>query len=207
MTAPEDVERQRIAHLVMGAPRPAPSLAGLTRPKDMPKAAWKVERRRLREAGVELAPGIEERVALREEWRGIEGTPETLEHAHQQNSRPGALMRLVSSGAIDAHQLAAAEQIQLAYQRTVADVSVRTANYERGTGGSHRKDPACEGIAAALLDRAYTRWRTGMGTHAAMLLSIIVDDVAVTVAARQHRLSTRRARAILIQALDSWRRG
>lgn len=197
-------EQQRVTHLVLGQARPAPPV--LKKPKGMMKGAWKTERRRLLDAGAQLEPGIEEQVALREEWRGIEGTPQTLRHVQAQNSRPGALARLVSTGALDTHQLAAAEEIALAYARTVADVSVRTANYERGLSGGRRKDAAGESIAAAYLDLAYTQWRAAVAPHAAMLLAIIVDDVAVTIAAQRYRMSARRARGILILALDRWRR-
>lgn len=199
-----EYERQRVAHLVLGQPRPSPP--ALKKPKGMAKGVWKIERRRLLDAGAQLAAGIEEQVALREDWRGIEGTPQTLQHAQAQNSRPGALARLVATGAIDTHQLAAAEEIELAYSRTVADVAVRTANYSRGLSGGRRKDAAGEGIAAAYLDLAYTQWRAAVGPHAAMLLSIIVDDVPVTAVARRYRMSARRARTILVLALDRWRR-
>ncbi|WP_294302741.1 hypothetical protein [uncultured Sphingomonas sp.] len=203
MTVPAaEYERQRVAHLVLEAPRPAPP--ELKKPEGMAKSAWKIERRRLRDKGVQLAAGIEEQVALREEWRGIEGTPQTLQHAQALNSRPGALARLVATGALDTHQLAAAEEIALAYSRTVADVAVRTARYDRAGGG--RKDAAGEGIAAAFLDLAYTQWRAAVGADAAMLLAIIVDDIPVTAAARRYRMSNRRARATLVLALDRWRR-
>ena len=195
-------ERQRVMHLVQGQPRPRPELS---KPAGMAKHEWKAKRRQLLDRGVELAPTIEEQVRLREEWRGIEGTPETLQYAQEQSSRPGALARLHATGAIDAHQLAAAEEIQLAYTRTVADVAVRTANWSGGQGGG-RNGAAAEGIAAAYLDLAYTRWRENAAGHAPMLLAIIVDDVAVTVAARRYRLSTRKARDILVLALDRWRR-
>jgi hypothetical protein len=39
-----------------------------------------------------------------------------------------------------------------------------------------------------------------------MLLSIIVDDVGLTIAARRWRLSNRRTRSVLTAALDAWRR-
>ncbi|WP_394652347.1 hypothetical protein [uncultured Sphingomonas sp.] len=189
-----EMERQRVAHLVLGEPRPKPTVTG-RRSKRKPTAA-----------PPRLAPGIEERVALREEWRGIEGTPETLQHAHEQRSRPGALARLVATGAIDLHQLAAAEEIALAYSRTVADVAVRTADYSRALSGGRRRDAAGEGIAAAFLDIAYTAWRQTVAPHAPMLLEIIVDDVAITAAAAKYRMSNRRARQTLIVSLDRWRR-
>lgn len=193
-TVMSEHERQRIQHLVLGKPRPKVK-ASPRRSKRKPMAPPPL-----------LAPGIEERVALREEWRGIEGTPETLQHAAIERSRPGALARLVATGAIDAHQLAAAEEIALAYTRTVADVAVRTASWSRGLSGGRRGSAASEGVAAAFLDLTYTAWREAVGAHAAMLLAIIVDDLPVTAAARRWRMSNRRAVGVLSTSLDRWRR-
>lgn len=198
-------ERQRVAHLVLGAPRPAPSLP--ERPKGLSKMEWRVEKARLRQAGSVLAPGIEERVQLRERWsHKARGTPETHEHAAAEARREGALARLHATGAIDAHQLAAAEEIMAAYRAVTADVTVRTAKLEpRGTGGGPLAASA-ERISAVILDRAYSAWRDAVHPHGAMLLSIIIDDVGLTIAARRARMSNRRARAVLVAALDRWRR-
>lgn len=184
-------EQQRVAHLVLGAPRPKPGSNRLRKGKA---------------TVIRLAPGIEEAVQLREEWRGINGTPETLQHAQIEARREGAIARLVASGTLDAHQLAAAQEIVAAHDAIVADVAVRTAKFERrGTGGG--PDAAAkERVAAVVREAAYTRWREAVAPHAAMLLSIIIDDVGLVAAARRSRLSNRRARAILIRALDSWKR-
>jgi hypothetical protein len=201
--SPAERERQRVAHLVLGEPRPAAVLP--KRPPGLSKLEWKVTKERLRKEGAQLAPGIEERVALREAWRGIAGTPETKEHAVCAARREGALARLVQTGAIDAHQKAAADDIAGAYALIIADVAVRTAKYERSTGGGPNAAAAAP-IGRVLLERAYTRWRAGVAPHADMLLAIIVDDLGITVAARRWRMSNRRARSILVAALDSWRR-
>ena len=196
-------ERQRIAHLVLDHPRPILKIP--PKPKGISKIEWKAEKERLRQDGAQLAPGIEERVALREAWRGIAGTPETNEHAVVVASREGALARLVQTGALDAHQLAAAQDIATAYDLITADVAVRTAKLERSTGGGPNAASA-EKIARVILERAYTRWRADVAPHADMLLAIIVDDVGLTSAARRWRMSNRRARSILALALDRWRR-
>ncbi|MFZ3485299.1 hypothetical protein [Sphingomonas sp. 3-13AW] len=188
----DERERQRVAHLVMGAPRP--------------KAGANRVRKGKAPAVIPLAPGIEERVALRERWsRKAQGTPETHEHAAAEASREGALARLVQTGAIDLHQLAAAQEIQEAHRSIVADVSVRTAKLEpRGSGGPDAA--AAERISAVIRERAYTRWREAMHPHAPMLLAIIVDDLGVTAAARRWRMSNRRARTILVTGLQRWHR-
>lgn len=192
--SPEEREQQRVAHLVLGAPRPKPKGANRRKKGKAP-------------ATVVLAPGIEERVQLRERWsHKANGTAETHERVAIEARREGCLARLVATGAIDAHQLAAAQEIGEAFQAITAEVSVRTARLEaRGSGGGPLAASAAP-IAAVLRERAYDRWRDAVGVHVTMLLAIIVDDVALTAAARRWRLSNRRARAILVSALDSWRR-
>jgi hypothetical protein len=183
-------ERQRIAHLVFGKPRPKP-----------PKAS----KRRSVHPDL-LEPGIEEAVAQREAWafRG-KGTPETLAAADREAKRPGSLARLHRSGAIDAHQLAAAERIAHAHTLITAPVAVRTAKLEpRGTGTPD--GAAREAMARIWIERDYDRWRARVGVHVAMLLAIIIDDMALTAAAKRYRHSVRSARAILIAGLDGWAR-
>lgn len=187
-------ERQRVAHLVLGEPRPKPKGANRLKKGKTP-------------AIVTLEPGIEERVLLRERWsHKTNGTAETHEHATVQARREGALARLVATGAIDAHQLAAADQIAEAYHSITAEVAVRTANLEPRSSGGGPHSASHAPIAAVIRERAYARWRDAVAPHALMLLAIIVDDMALTTAARDWRLSNRRARSILVSALDSWKR-
>lgn len=198
-------ERQRVAHLVLGVPRPAPVLP--KKPKGLSKQEWRVEKARLREAGAALERGVEEHVQIRERWSHHKhGTPETLEHAAIAiaSGREGAIARLHRTGAIDVHQLAASDEICEAYRIIIADVAVRTAKLEpRGTGGGPDA-AAAEHIRSIILQRAYTAWREACGAHAEMILAVIVDDMPLTKAARRWRMSNRRARTVLIGALDRW---
>jgi len=83
---------------------------------------------------------------------------------------------------------------------------VRVARLEpRGSGGGPNAASAAP-IAAVIRERAYQCWRDDVGVHGPMLLAIIVDDMAITSAARRWRLSNRRARAVLVAALDRWKR-
>lgn len=189
----DEYERQRFEHLVLGRPRPKPGRNRARKGKVAPI--------------VRLAPGIEEAVRLREDFsHKAQGTAQTHAHAAAAARREGSLSRLVMTGAIDAHQLAAAQEIAVAYEATVAEVAVRVACYDvRGTGGGPLA-PSAEPIAAVLRERAYSAWRAAVGVHGAMLLAIIVDDMALTAAARRWRMSNRRARGVLVTALDRWRR-
>lgn len=188
----DDREQQRIAHLVLGAPRP--------------RRKATAKRKKAKAPIVQLAPGIEERVQLRERWSHKQGTPETHEHVDRALRREGSLARLHRSGAIDHHQLAAAERVVAAHEQVTADVAVRTAKLSpRGSGGGPDAASA-ERIGAIILERSYTAWRAAVAPHLAMLLAIIVDDVALTDAARRWRMSNRRARTVLIAGLDRWGR-
>lgn len=185
-------EQQRIAHLVLGAPRPRRKLTA--------------KRKKTKAPIIRLAPGIEERVQLREDWSHKQGTPETHAHAAAIAALDGTLGRLLRSGAIDAHQAAAAELIVAAHQRITADVAVRTAKLEpRGSGGGPNAASA-ERIAAVILERRYTEWRERVGPFAGMMLAIIVDGLPLGAAARRWRMSDRRARSLLVDALNQWGR-
>lgn len=187
-------EGQRVAHLVLGEPRPKPKGANRLKKGKTP-------------AIVVFEDGIEERMQLRERWsHKTNGTAETHEHAAAQARREGSLARLVSTGAIDAHQLAAADQIAEAYHSITAEVAVRTANLEPRSSGGGPHSASHAPISAVIRERAYARWREAVAPHGAMLLAIIVNDMALTTAARDWRMSNRRARSILVSALDSWKR-
>jgi hypothetical protein len=205
MTITTKRELQRVSHLVLGQPRPAPALP--SKPAGMSKQEWKVEKQRLRDAGMQLVKGVEEHVQLRERWsHKANGTAETHEHAAISAGREGALARLVHSGAIDAHQLAAAEKIAEAFASITAEVAVRTAKWgARGSSGGPNAASHVP-IAAVIRERTYTRWREETGIYAPMVLAIVVDDIPVTTAARVWRIANRKARSILVAALDRWQR-
>ena len=190
-------ERQRIAHLVLGADRPPPVRLGRARGK------------RKQTIAVVLAPGIEEIVDRRERWShklASGAHPETLEKAAR--TREGSLARLYQTGGIDAEQLASAVQIAEVVERIGADVAVRTASLESrvdeggpGDGGFHEK------LGRVRREMAYTRWRAeAKGPIAALLEMIAGDTVGFTVVAARYRMHNRRAKKLLLDALDLWPR-
>lgn len=194
-------ERQRVEHLVLGMPRPAPELK---KPEGMDRLSWKLEKARLRRVGARLAPGIEEAVALQEAWRGIQGTPETLER--EARSTEGVLARLCKKGTITANQLAAAEQIRECVASLIADVGYPTTSWEARVDGGRCGGSEGEGIAyrAVRWEMAYSRWRRTVTGPIAMLLEMIVDGVGYSAAAPRYRMSAKRAKQCLTDALDTW---
>lgn len=182
-------EGQRFEHLVLGRHRPKPSVKASKRRKARPIA---------------LAPGIEERVQLRERWSHKQGTPETHEHLDQVQRRPGSLARLYATDAIDKDQLAAAQQIAEAYRAITADVAVRTASFETRLDGSRHGLIEGERIGRVHADLAYSWWRDAVGGCVDALLAVIVHDVGLTIVAREGGISMPRARRMLTDALDLW---
>lgn len=196
-----DRERQRFEHLVLGRDRPTPATAAPKRRKGRVRASLRVVQ------PVRLADGVEERVALRERWSHKQGTAETLEHFDQAEKRPGSLARLVATGVIDRDQLAAAQQIAEAFRAIAADVEVRTASLETRVDGSRHGRAEEQAIGRVHSDLAYTWWRGEVGRLGDMLLSVIVHDVGLTIAARRAGMGMPRARLVLAGALDLWRIG
>lgn len=196
-------ERQRFEHLVLGRPRPTGE--GLKKPKGMPKSEWKIRKDELRREATALMPGIEDQVQLHEQWGGAVATPQTLAAADRRRRRAGSMARLYESKAIDAEQLAAAQEIAEAYEAIGAAVSVRSAmaNLSRVDCG-FRPDPDAAMALTTLRELTYGRWRSSVEGPVMMVLDIVVDDVGLSAAARAYRMSDRRARAILVGALNLW---
>lgn len=137
-----------------------------------------------------------------ERWAGRgEGTPAT--HARAAGLRQGALARLYHSGAITAEQLGSGLEIAAAAERIGADVRVRTISLETRIDGGRRDGTFWEALADVRREMAYTRWRAELAAPA-IVLDMIVHDMAVTAAAALHRVHVRRARRLLGEALDLW---
>jgi len=188
ITNSADRERQRFEHLVLGRSRPrtAPS------------------RRTKRATPVQLAPGIEEQVALREKWSHKQGTAETHENYERQSNRPGALARLWSTGAITDDQMDAADRIAAVFWKIARDVAVRTASYETRIAASREGRVEGERLGAVAGELAYSAWRRAVGAHGEALLEVIVHDVPLTIAARGAGMGMARARRVLTTSLDLW---
>lgn len=189
-TVSDERERQRVEHLVLGRHRPKQRV-GRGRAK--------------RHEPVALTPSVDAAVRLREDWSHKQGTPET--HAHVAQTREGSLSRLWHTGAIDSDQLAAAVDIATVYERIGADVSVRTASLEARVDHQRHGDGFYEALGQVRREMAYRRWwRQVDGPIAAVLDMLVGETVGFTVVARRYRMHNRRAKKLLIDALDLWPR-
>ncbi|MBB4152918.1 hypothetical protein GGQ80_000806 [Sphingomonas jinjuensis] len=195
-------ERQRFHHLVLEQPRPKPSAC--TRPRGISKSEWKARRHELQLASTRLLPGIEEQVQLREEWGGGRGTAQTVYHADRARKRAGSLARLHASGTVTSEQLIAALDIAETYEAICNHVGIKSSFAFDRVDCSFRPELAGDVLSAgAIRELRYDEWRRSVERFA-LVVDIIVADVGLTIAARSHRVSDRRARVLLVDALELW---
>jgi hypothetical protein len=133
-------------------------------------------------------------------------TPETYAGAERQKHNQGALARLHESGGINDDQLAWSAEIAAVAERIEADVAVRTASLEAAVDRTPGYDSSIwEGLKAVRAQLAYTRWRDMLPTPKRIVLDMIVGEpVGYSVAAARHHVHKRKARRMLIAALDRW---
>jgi hypothetical protein len=137
------------------------------------------------------------------------GTVET--HAKAGKVRQGALARLHLSGAISTDQFGWALEIAAEHERIDAEVTVRSASIETRVDVSRNGDSAFyESLGRVRRSVAYTRWRAALPgllkerTGAQHLLEMVVDDLGLTWAAKRLRMSVRKTRGALVEALELW---
>ena len=190
-------ERERVIHLVLGEPRPIERLT-------VGKRGGRRKPRRV-ERPAQLSPGIDEAVQLREDWsHKANGTPETWHRA--MNTHDGALAQLHRNGTIDNEQLEAAAEIANVYRSIEADVAVTVASLEARVDQSRSNSAMVgESVRRVRMHLAYGYWRDALPPPKQLVLDMIVGDaVGYTIAAKRYGIHNRRAKRLLIAALDHW---
>ncbi|WP_374648659.1 hypothetical protein [Rhizorhabdus sp.] len=155
----------------------------------------------------DIAPDVRRAALLRAKWRAnakISGSPET--HEHVSKTHDGPLAALYSNGSISIEQLASAVEIAETANMIEADVAMRTQDLDRPPVDITRAPPdLIEGLRRVRMYRAYDHWRRQIpAPRRAVLDMIIGDPIGFTVAARRYRMHNRRAKRMLLAALDLW---
>lgn len=137
------------------------------------------------------------------DWRHKrEGTPET--HAKAARTVQGALSRLYMGGAIDADQLASSAEIARVHAQIVRDVVPGSMSLEARIDQSRSGDGAFyEALGRVRAEIAYSRWRARL-PKPGVVLAMICEDLAVSVAARRFGMRGATAKQLLVEALDRW---
>jgi hypothetical protein len=145
------------------------------------------------------------RAAMLERWKHKnDGTPETHEHAYR--TQQGALARMFMVGDLTTDQLAWAVDIGETAELIERDVAVRIVAYEpRIDCQASGRDVLVEGIKRVHREIAYSWWRQRIPEPRRAILDMLTGEPkAFSTVARQHRMHKRRARRILIAAIDLW---
>ncbi len=148
------------------------------------------------------------RLSIAERWsHKAEGTVQTHEYASR---RGDPLTRLFIAGHIDRDQLTAAEEINEVFEGIERDVAVRVVGYEArvdrtrsgAVNGSLRH---IETVRRVRMEVAYSWWRTRLPRPCSAVLEMLVgDQLSFSTVALRHGMHKRRARRLLIDALDLW---
>lgn len=144
---------------------------------------------------------------LAERYGHKPGTPETYAalDAVPSNRRQSPIARLYESGAIDDDQYNAAEEIATVAEMIERAVSVRGASLEaRVDNSGAAKDKLVEHLVRVRLEVTYSRWRLRLPMPRRMVLDMLLTNQPLTATARSYRMPWRKARKMLIDAIDRW---
>lgn len=196
LTASAKRERARFEYLVLGVARPTERVTiGKRGGRRKPKTV---------EVPVQLPPGIEEAVKLRERWsHKTQGTVQTWNAA--EGTHQGALAQLHKNGTINGEQLEWAAQIANVHRSIESDVAVKVASLEARIDQSGRPPVIGERIHRVRMHRAYGFWRDMLPAPKSLVLDMIVGDtIGYTVAATRYRVHKRKAKRLLLEAIQRW---
>lgn len=191
--------QQRVDHLVLGQPRPVESVTTFSRRSKGRKRTVRAQ------VPATLEPGIEEAVALRERFdHKVNATPETLAHAERHHV--DSLVQMERNGTINREQLEWAAEIANVHRSIESDVTIGNASLEaRVDCSGSGKDVVGEGVRRVRLHMAYGDWRSALPLPKQLVLDMIVGDrVGYTVAAKRYGVGDRKAKRLLLEALDRW---
>lgn len=152
-------------------------------------------------AAAEAVLAVENQRAQRDFSHKVHGTAQT--HYHARRVRQGALARLYEAGAISIDQLAAGASISHIHALITRDVTVATMSMETRVDVSRTHDGFFEKLGTVRSEVAYTNWRRQL-RNPALVLSVIIDDLSLSAAARAFRVRKASVRPILCDALDLW---
>lgn len=181
------------------AAEPAPTIVHEIAPRPGESAAmYKSRVQDLRDA--------EYRARLLNRWdHKNEGTAETHEYAAK--TRQGALARLFMAGYITSEQLGWACEIASVAETIEADVAVRGQSYEMRVdcSGSGRLGALETNIIKVRREIAYGWWRERIPHPKRAILDMLIGEPAsYSTTALRYGVGKRRARKLLVDAIDLW---
>jgi hypothetical protein len=123
----------------------------------------------------------------------------------KRNRMSSALAMMHERGAITPAQFFAAWQIAMTAELIQRAVSVKGASLEaRVDQSGSARDHSIERLGHVRREQTYTRWRLTLPTPKRLVIDMVVSERPLVATARVYRVPWRKARDILIAALDRW---
>lgn len=123
----------------------------------------------------------------------------------KRNRTSSALAVMHERGAITPAQFFAAEQIAMTAEAIERAVSVKGASLEaRVDQSGSARDHSIERLAMVRREQTYTRWRLALPTPKRMVIDMVLSPRSLVATARVYRMPWRKARVLLVDALDRW---
>lgn len=144
---------------------------------------------------------------LAERYGHKPGTPETYAalEAIGPSRMQSPIGRMYESGALSDEQYNAADEIATVAEMIERAVSVRGASLEaRVDNSGASRDLLIESLGRVRLEMTYSAWRARLPMPRRMVLQMVLTNQPLTSTARAFKVPWRKARVMLIDALDRW---
>jgi len=123
----------------------------------------------------------------------------------KRNRTSSALAIMHERGAITPAQFFAAAQIAMTAEAIERAVSVKGASLEaRVDQSGSARDHSIERLGMVRREQTYTRWRLTLPTPKRLVIDMVLSPHSLVATARVYRVPWRKARIMLVDALDRW---
>lgn len=123
----------------------------------------------------------------------------------KRNRMTNPMLALYERGSITEEQFEASVEIARVAEIIAQAVGMRSASLEaRVDNSGSAKDLLIEHIGRVRLEATYSEWRQTLPMPRRMVIDLVTGSVSLTVSSRRYRMRKRKAKVILVEALDRW---
>ncbi len=123
----------------------------------------------------------------------------------KRNRMTNPMLALYERGSITEEQFEASVEIARVAEIIAQAVGMRSASLEaRVDNSGSAKDLLIEHIGRVRLEATYSEWRQTLPMPRRMVIDLVTGSVSLTVSSRRYRMRKRKAKVILVDALDRW---
>lgn len=123
----------------------------------------------------------------------------------KRNRMTNPMLALYERGSISEEQFEASVEIARVAEIIAQAVGMRSASLEaRVDNSGSAKDLLIEHIGRVRLEATYSAWRQTLPMPRRMVIDLVTGSVSLTVSSRRYRMRKRKAKVILVDALERW---